>query len=141
MVDILLSPDDRFTLDSLMAKRDSIEDTLSKDMRTRALRVLSWLERARQEEHDSDAAFMFYWIAFEAVYAEWTREGRAQRANFQKILRESDSRGHEEIRSGTKSGATSPIRSWKSSPTPTYSSRSGTTTTGFRTPTTNGRNF
>ena len=82
MVDILLSPDDRFTLNSLMAKRDSIEDTLSKDMRTRALRVLSWLERARQEEDDPDAAFMFYWIAFEAVYAEWTREGRDQWANF-----------------------------------------------------------
>ena len=86
MVDILLSPDDRFTLDSLMAKHDSIEDTLSTDMRTRARRVLSWLERARQEEDDPDAAFMFYWIAFEAVYGEWTREGRAQRADFKKLF-------------------------------------------------------
>ena len=35
MVDVLLSPDNRFTLDSLNAKRDSVEDTLSTDMRTR----------------------------------------------------------------------------------------------------------
>ncbi len=82
MVDILLSPDDRFTLESLVAKRDIVEDGLSTDMRTRVRRVLSWLERACQEKDDQDSAFMFYWIAFEAVYAEWTHEGRAQRADF-----------------------------------------------------------
>ena len=86
MVDILLSSDERFTLDSLMAKRDIVEDTLSTDMRTRVRRVLSWLERARQEEDDQDAAFMFYWIAFEAAYAEWTSEGRDQRADFAKFF-------------------------------------------------------
>ena len=86
MVDILLSPDDRFTLESLVAKRDIVEDGISTDMRTRVRRVLSWLERARQEKDDQDAAFMFYWIAFEAVYAEWTHEGRAQRADFVKFF-------------------------------------------------------
>ena len=86
MVDILLSTDDRFTLDSLMAKRDLMEDTLSTDMRTRVRRVLSWLERARQEDADPDAALMFYWIAFEAVYAEWTSEGRVQREKFREFF-------------------------------------------------------
>ena len=86
MVDVLLSPDNRFTLDSLMAKRDMVEDRLSTDMKTRIRRVLSWLERARQEQDDQDAAFMFYWIAFESVYAEWTREGREQKANFKRFF-------------------------------------------------------
>ncbi|MCY4528638.1 MAG: hypothetical protein OXD46_06370 [Chloroflexi bacterium] len=86
MVDVLLSPDDRFTLDSLTAKRDLIEDSLSTDMRTRVRRVLSWLERARQEEDDKDGAFMFYWIAFEAVYAEWTREAQTQREDFREFF-------------------------------------------------------
>ena len=86
MVDVLISPDDRFTLDSLMAKRDMVEERLSTDMRTRTRRVLSWLERAGQEEDDPDAAFMFYWIAFETVYAEWTSEGQAQREDFTKYF-------------------------------------------------------
>jgi len=86
MVDVLLSPDNRFTLDSLMAKRDMVEDRLSTDMKTRTRRVLSWLERARQEEDDQDAAFVFYWIAFEAVYGEWTREGQSQRAEFREFF-------------------------------------------------------
>ncbi len=86
MVDVLISPDDRFTLDSLMAKRDMVEERLSTDMRTRTRRVLSWLERAGQEEDDPDAAFMFYWIAFEAIYAEWTSEGRDQRVDFRKFF-------------------------------------------------------
>ena len=89
MVDVLLSPDNRFTLDSLMAKRDMVEDRLSTDMKTRIRRVLSWLERARQEQDDHDAAFMFYWIAFEAVYAEWTRERQSQRADFRKFFEKS----------------------------------------------------
>ena len=36
----------------------------------RLRRALSWLDRAEQEIEDSDAAFIFYWIAFNAAYAE-----------------------------------------------------------------------
>ena len=32
-------------------------------------RALSWLERAEKEADDDDAAFTFYWIAFNAAYA------------------------------------------------------------------------
>ena len=41
------------------------ENTLNLRMR----RALSWLERAEQERDDPDAAFIFYWIAFNAAYA------------------------------------------------------------------------
>ena len=35
----------------------------------RLRRALSWLDRAERETEDADAAFIFYWIAFNAVYA------------------------------------------------------------------------
>ena len=43
----------------------------------RALRCFSWWERAEREmgRRDYDAAFIFYWIAFNAAYA-WGREKR-----------------------------------------------------------------
>ena len=40
----------------------------------RMRRALSWLARAEQEESDSDAEFTFYWIAFNAAYAQHSRE-------------------------------------------------------------------
>ena len=36
----------------------------------RMRRALSWLARAEQERDDPGAAFIFYWIAFNAAYAE-----------------------------------------------------------------------
>ena len=110
MVDILLSPNDRVALDSLMAKFDSVEDGLSTDMRTRARRVLSWLDRARQEVDDADAAFTFYWIAFEAVYGKWTREGRDQRENFRKFFEKAASvDARNAVRDGVLDGLTDTI--------------------------------
>ena len=35
----------------------------------RMRRAISWLTRAEQEPDDPDAAFVFYWIAFNAMYA------------------------------------------------------------------------
>lgn len=40
------------------------------DLNLRMRRSLSWLERAEREGDDPDAAFIFYWIAFNAAYAE-----------------------------------------------------------------------
>jgi len=36
----------------------------------RAHRAISWVLRAEQEKLDADAAFIFYWIAFNAAYAD-----------------------------------------------------------------------
>ncbi len=34
-------------------------------------RALSWLDRAEKEDADDDAAFIFYWIAFNAAYGSF----------------------------------------------------------------------
>ena len=36
----------------------------------RVHRAISWIERAEQEIEDMDAVFIFYWIAFNAAYAQ-----------------------------------------------------------------------
>lgn len=40
------------------------------DLKLRAHRTLSWLDRAEQEADDLDARFVFLWIAFNAAYAQ-----------------------------------------------------------------------
>lgn len=39
-------------------------------LRLRLHRALSWRQRAQQEEDDPDAQFIFYWVAFNAAYAD-----------------------------------------------------------------------
>lgn len=65
----------------LEAKRIANQDIFPDDLRLRARRCTSWLERAEQEmtEDDPDAAFIFYWIAFNAAYAEGDSELRLGR--------------------------------------------------------------
>ena len=36
----------------------------------RIRRALSWIERGEREQDDPDAAFIFYWIAFNALYGQ-----------------------------------------------------------------------
>ena len=54
----------------LKQKQDDLQEGLPDEMRLRVRRSLSWLERAEMEADDHDAAFIFYWIAFNAAYAE-----------------------------------------------------------------------
>ncbi|MFM8472719.1 MAG: hypothetical protein ACKOBV_04235 [Candidatus Kapaibacterium sp.] len=54
------------------AERDTWPTTVS----LRIHRALSWLQRAEQEAGDPDAAFIFYWIAFNAAYAREIEEGK-----------------------------------------------------------------
>ena len=59
------------TFDELNAEWESVRDTLPDSLGLRMRRALSWLSRAEQEkEKDHDAAFIFYWIAFNAAYAK-----------------------------------------------------------------------
>ena len=62
---------------ALRRKKDSIwpggfsdEDNLG----LRVHRAISWIERAEQESDDADAAFVFYWIAFNSAYAKDMRD-------------------------------------------------------------------
>ena len=50
----------------------------------RVHRALSWIDRAERESDDPDARFVFYWIAFNAVYAKDIpeRHGESERDRF-----------------------------------------------------------
>ncbi len=59
----------------------------------RMRRATSWLARAEQEQDDPDAAFIFYWIAFNAAYSgNIAGERRAFKAYFGKMLALRDGR-------------------------------------------------
>ncbi len=53
----------------LKRKQREIRDGLPADLGLRVHRALSWLHRAEIAGDDDDAAFIFYWIAFNAAYA------------------------------------------------------------------------
>ena len=58
------------TYEVLQAEWERVEDRLPERLGLRVHRALSWLERAEREPDDPDAAFVFYWIAFNAAYAQ-----------------------------------------------------------------------
>ena len=62
---------------ALKARQREIRDGFDESLGLRVHRALSWLQRAEQEEEDSDARFIFLWIAFNAAYAN-ELEDRAQ---------------------------------------------------------------
>ena len=62
--------DQPLTYDALKAKQRKIRDDFSDNFGLRVHRALSWLQRAEKEVDDCDAAFIFYWISFNAAYAE-----------------------------------------------------------------------
>ena len=47
-------------------RRESFREGFS----LRIHRGLSWIQRAEKEEKDPDASFVFYWIAFNSIYAD-----------------------------------------------------------------------
>ena len=57
------------THQSLQAEWERVQGMLPDNLALRMRRALSWLERAEKEKDDDDAAFIFYWIAFNAAYA------------------------------------------------------------------------
>ena len=77
---------DELTYARLNARRKDNKDTYPDILRLRTRRCTSWLGRAEQEmaSRDYDAAFIFYWIAFNAAYAEGgaevfvTRDGKGE---------------------------------------------------------------
>ncbi len=58
------------SFEALKAKQRSIRDGFPTDHGLRVHRALSWLHRAEIASDDDDAAFIFYWIAFNAAYAD-----------------------------------------------------------------------
>ena len=77
--------------EELEKKRLDYQDTFPDDLRLRARRFTSWLGRAEQEMKrcDYDAAFICYWIAFNAAYAEARvarEEQKGEREAFRKYF-------------------------------------------------------
>ena len=72
------------TFKALDAKWQDVRGVLPDKLRLRMRRALSWLERAEKEKDDYDAAFIFYWIAFNAAYATDRRQDpdTIERSNF-----------------------------------------------------------
>jgi hypothetical protein len=70
----------------------SSRSVLEDDLSIRIHRSLSWLQRAECEKEDPDAAFIFYWISFNANYSitetgfEKTSEGRKFKDFFSSII-------------------------------------------------------
>ena len=60
-------------LENLQTKFDTMGESRT-PLTLRIRRALSWIERGEREQDDPDAAFIFYWIAFNALYAEDTAE-------------------------------------------------------------------
>ena len=57
------------TYAELREKHRELGDGFPENLSLRMRRAISWLERAERETADPDAAFIFYWIAFNAAYA------------------------------------------------------------------------
>lgn len=80
----------------LKSKHREVREQHPKSLSLRLHRALSWLQRAeieaKQDRQDLDATFIFYWIAFNAAYAEesietfQTDERSAFDGYFSKIL-------------------------------------------------------
>ena len=58
------------TFEALKAKHRALRDGFPAELSLRVHRALSWLHRAELAGEDLDAAFIFYWIAFNAAYAD-----------------------------------------------------------------------
>ena len=67
-----MSPDNSraLTYEVLQEEWERVEDKLPERLGLRVHRALSWVERAERESEDPDAEFIFYWIAFNAAYAQ-----------------------------------------------------------------------
>jgi len=67
--------------ETLKEKQRAIRESFPQDFGLRIHRAISWVGRAEQESDDPDAAFLFYWIAFNAAYAD-ERDMQSERDMF-----------------------------------------------------------
>ena len=85
------------TYQSLQARWERSWRTYPDNLQLRLRRSISWLGRAECEmnRNDHDAAFIFYWIAFNAAYAEGHTESelRARRKYLRKVIKLDTKRG------------------------------------------------
>ncbi|NKX28487.1 hypothetical protein HGE68_01140 [Rhodobacteraceae bacterium R_SAG6] len=69
------------TFQELKGKQREIRDGFPDGFALRIHRAISWVGRAEKDGDDLDAAFMFYWISFNAAYAD-ERDAQNERDMF-----------------------------------------------------------
>lgn len=62
--------DEPLSFTQLKAKQRELREGWPPEHGLRVHRALSWLHRAEKAAEDADAAFIFYWISFNAAYAD-----------------------------------------------------------------------
>jgi hypothetical protein len=72
---------DRLSFEALKRKQREIRDGFPQNFGLRVHRAISWIGRAEGEATDLDARYLFYWIAFNAAYAD-ERDVRGEREAF-----------------------------------------------------------
>ena len=73
------------TADTLKQRHRAIRDGQDADAATRLHRAISWLGRAVQESGDTDACFIFQWIALNAAYAREFSHDQSERDRFRQF--------------------------------------------------------
>lgn len=78
------------TIDDLRNREQELSDDYSDDLKLRIHRGVSWLVKAEKQVDDEDAAFMFYWVAFNALYGFQVKnvsETDGERSAFQEYFK------------------------------------------------------
>lgn len=68
------NPGRNLSFEGLKTKQRGIREGFPENLGLRVHRAISWVHRAEQAADDHDAAFIFFWIAFNAAYAEEQRD-------------------------------------------------------------------
>lgn len=74
---------------ALKEKQRRLRADFPSNMGLRVHRAISWIGRAEKDQSDHDAAFIFYWIAFNSAYADeerLERNGSGERAHFREFF-------------------------------------------------------
>jgi hypothetical protein len=72
---------ERLGFEALKSRQREIREGFPQTLGLRVHRSISWIGRAEGETEDPDARFLFYWIAFNAAYAD-ERDVRGEREAF-----------------------------------------------------------
>jgi len=64
-----------------------VRNEFDSDLGTRVHRSISWIHRAEASQDDPDAGFIFYWIAFNAIYAgDWYEPRSAEKLDMSQFF-------------------------------------------------------
>ncbi len=61
--------DGELTYEQLLKRKHELQDSIPEFVSLRVHRSLSWFARATRHDDDDDSDFIFYWLAFNALYA------------------------------------------------------------------------